>query len=220
MMAVAATVAATIPKRYPSEMRSCVLAVFCLTLGTASVAQTGPGVQMPDEPGLYAVFKTSMGGIVALLYDDKAPATVSNFIALAQGDKQTLDKRGKPVRRPYFDGLSFHRIIKGFMIQGGDVKGTGAGNCGVPMVPDEFDKSLTFEYPGRLAMANTGRPNSGNCQFFITVGRPVHLDGKHTIFGQVMTGLEVAMAISQVRTGAEDRPATPVILESVTILRK
>ena len=185
-----------------------------------SAAQTGPGVPVPDEPGLYAVFQTSMGPMVALLYDDKAPATVANFVALSRGEQQTLDKRGKPVKRPYFDGLTFHRIIKGFMIQGGDVKGTGAGNCGVPMVPDEFDKSLTFEYPGRLAMANTGRPNSGNCQFFITVGRPTHLNGKHTIFGQVMTGLEVAMAISQVRTGAEDRPAIPVILESVTILRK
>ena len=201
-------------------MRIYQLLFLCLTLGTVSGAQSGPGVQIPDEPGLYAVFKTSMGAMVALLYDDKAPATVANFVALAQGDKQTLDKRGKPVKRHYFDGLTFHRIIKGFMIQGGDIKGTGAGNCGVPMVPDEFDKSLTFEYPGRLAMANTGRPNSGNCQFFITVGRPTHLDGKHTIFGQVMTGLEVAMAISQVRTGAEDRPATPIILESVTIVRK
>lgn len=201
-------------------MRQTHLLAVCLTLSSVSFAQSVPGVQIPGEPGLYAVFKTSMGAMVALLYDDKAPVTVANFVALAQGDKQTLDKRGKPVKRPYFDGLTFHRIIKGFMIQGGDIKGTGAGNCGVPMVPDEFDKSLTFEYPGRLAMANTGRPNSGNCQFFITVGRPTHLDGKHTIFGQVMTGLEVAMAISQVRTGAEDRPATPIILESVTIVRK
>ena len=91
-------VAATIPKRYPAKMRACLLSVLCLTLSTASVAQTGPGVQMPDEPGLYAVFKTSMGGIVALLYDDKAPATVANFVALAQGEKQTLDKRGKAVK--------------------------------------------------------------------------------------------------------------------------
>jgi cyclophilin family peptidyl-prolyl cis-trans isomerase len=174
----------------------------------------------PEEPGLYAVFKTSMGTMVALLYDDKAPVTVANFVALAKGEKQTLDRRGKPTKKPYFDGLTFHRIIKGFMIQGGDVKGTGAGNCGVPTIPDEFDKSLTFEYPGRLAMANTGQPHTGNCQFFITVGRPTHLDGKHTIFGQVMTGLEVAMAISTVRTGAEDRPVQPVVIESVTIVRK
>jgi cyclophilin family peptidyl-prolyl cis-trans isomerase len=176
--------------------------------------------QMPEEPGLYAVFKTSMGTMVALLYDDKAPITVKNFVALASGEVRTLDKRGKPVKQPYFDGLTFHRVIKNFMIQGGDVKGTGAGNCGVSTIPDEFDKTLTFEYPGRLAMANTGRPHTGNCQFFITVGRPTHLDGKHTIFGQVMSGLEVAMAISEVPTGSDDKPAKPVTIESVTIVRK
>ena len=179
-----------------------------------------PAVQMPEEPGLYAVFKTSMGTMVALLYDDKAPITVKNFIALARGEIQTLDKRGKPAKRPYFDGLTFHRVIKNFMIQGGDVRGTGAGNCGVPTIPDEFDKTLTFEYPGRLAMANTGQPHTGNCQFFITVARPTHLDGKHTIFGQVMSGLEVAMAISEVPTGSDDKPLKPVTIESVTIVRK
>ena len=191
------------------------LLLLAAALGTASAQ-----VALPDEPGLYAVLKTSRGTMVALLYDDKTPLTVANFTALARGEKQTLDKRGKPAKRPYFDGLTFHRIIKGFMIQGGDIKGTGAGNCGVLMVPDEFDKSLSFEYPGRLAMANTGRPNTGNCQFFITVGRPTHLDGKHTIFGQVMIGMEVAMAIATVRTGPDDRPVTPVIIESVTVVRK
>src|SRR5437879_5022206 len=135
--------------------------ILCLAPCTASAQ-----APVPEEPGLYAVFKTSMGVMVALLYDDKAPVTVGNFVALARGEKQTLDKRGKPAKRPYFDGLTFHRIIKGFMIQGGDVKGTGAGDCGVPTIADEFDKSLTFEYPGRLAMANTGRPHTGNCQFF------------------------------------------------------
>jgi cyclophilin family peptidyl-prolyl cis-trans isomerase len=175
---------------------------------------------MPEEPGLYAVFKTSMGTMVALLYDDKAPITVKNFVTLARGEIQTFDKRGKPIKRPYFDGLTFHRVIKNFMIQGGDVKGTGAGNCGVPTIPDEFDKTLTFEYPGRLAMANTGRPHTGNCQFFITVARPTHLDGKHTIFGQVMSGLEVAIAISEVPTGSDDKPVKPVTIESVTIVRK
>jgi cyclophilin family peptidyl-prolyl cis-trans isomerase len=158
--------------------------------------------------------------MVALLYDDKAPITVKNFVALARGETPTLDRRSKPVKKPYFDGLTFHRVIKNFMIQGGDVKGTGAGNCGVPTIPDEFDKTLTFEYPGRLAMANTGRPHTGNCQFFITVARPTHLDGKHTIFGQVMSGLEVAMAISEVPTGSDDKPVKPVTIESVTIVRK
>ena len=194
---------------------SSLLLLLCLVLASAS-AQT----PLPEEPGLYVVFKTSIGTMVVLLYDDKAPITVANFVALARGEQTTLDKRGQPVKRPYFDSLTFHRVIKGFMVQAGDVKGTGAGNCGVPTIPDEFDTSLTFEYPGRLAMANTGQPHTGNCQFFITVGRPTHLNGKHTIFGQVMTGLEVAMAISEVRTGTDDRPVTPVIIESVTIVRK
>jgi cyclophilin family peptidyl-prolyl cis-trans isomerase len=200
-------------------MRWFVSVALCLTAVPAGFGQTA-AVQMPEEPGLYAVFKTSMGTMVALLYDDKAPVTVKNFTALARGEIQTLDKRGKPVKHPYFDGLTFHRVIKNFMIQGGDVKGTGAGNCGVPTIPDEFDKTLTFEYPGRLAMANTGRPHTGNCQFFITVARPTHLDGKHTIFGQVMSGLEVAMAISEVPTGSDDKPVKPVTIESVTIVRK
>jgi cyclophilin family peptidyl-prolyl cis-trans isomerase len=200
-------------------MRWSVFFALCLAAMPACLGQTA-AVQMPEEPGLYAVFKTSMGTMVALLYDDKAPVTVKNFVALARGEIQTLDKRGKPVKKPYFDGLTFHRVIKNFMIQGGDIKGTGAGNCGVPTIVDEFDKTLTFEYPGRLAMANTGRPHTGNCQFFITVARPTHLDGKHTIFGQVMSGLEVAMAISEVPTGSDDKPVKPVVIESVTIVRK
>jgi len=200
-------------------MRWSVFFALCLAAMPTCLGQTA-AVQMPEEPGLYVVFRTSMGTMVALLYDDKAPVTVKNFVALARGETQTLDKRGKPVKKPYFDGLTFHRVIKNFMIQGGDIKGTGAGNCGVPTIVDEFDKTLTFEYPGRLAMANTGRPHTGNCQFFITVARPTHLDGKHTIFGQVMSGLEVAMAISEVPTGSDDKPVKPVIIESVTIVRK
>jgi peptidyl-prolyl cis-trans isomerase A (cyclophilin A) len=192
------------------------LAGLLLCAATVAPAQT-----LPDEPGLYAVIDTSLGTMVAILYDDKAPVTVANFVALSQGTKATLDKTGKKtVQRPYFDGLTFHRVIPGFMIQGGDVKGTGDGNCGIRNLPDEFDKSLTFEYPGRLAMANTGQPNTGSCQFFITVGRTTHLNGKHTIFGQLMSGFEVATAISTVRTATGDRPITPVIIKSVKILRK
>jgi peptidyl-prolyl cis-trans isomerase A (cyclophilin A) len=180
-----------------------------------------PAQILPDEPGLYAVIETSVGNMGAILYDDKAPITVANFIALAQGTKPTLDRTGKKtVQKPYFDGLTFHRVIPGFMIQGGDVKGTGDGNCGIRNLPDEFDKSLTFEYPGRLAMANTGQPNTGSCQFFITVGRTPHLDGKHTIFGQLVSGFEVATAISTVKTAPDNRPVAPVIIKSVKILRK
>lgn len=177
-------------------------------------------IGLPDPPGLYAVIDTSMGRIIALLYDDIAPMTVKNFIDLAQGTKETRDKKGNKVRKPYYDGLTFHRVIKGFMIQTGDVKGTGAGDCGIPDIRDEFSPKVSFDNPGTLGMANTGRPNSGACQFFITVGRESRLDGKHTIFGQVLSGQEVAVAISTVPTGPDDKPKTPVIVKSITIHTK
>ena len=161
-----------------------------------------------------------MGRMVALLYDHLAPLTVQNFIDLARGTKATIDKKGRKVRRPYFDGLAFHRVIKGFMIQTGDVKGTGDGNCGIPNIPDEISKKVTFDNPGTLGMANTGSPNTGSCQFFITVGRASYLDGKHTIFGQVVLGQEVAVAISIVPTKSEDRPKSPVIVKSIVIYSK
>jgi cyclophilin family peptidyl-prolyl cis-trans isomerase len=179
--------------------------------------QPSSAVELPETPGLYAVIETSMGRMVALLYDDVAPSTVRNFVDLAQGKKVTRDKKGNPVRRPYFDGLTFHRVIQGFMIQTGDVKGTGAGDCGIPNIRDEISTKVSFDNPGTLAMANTGRPDTGSCQFFITVGRARHLDGKHTIFGQVVLGQEVAVAISEVPTGPENRPRIPVTVKSILI---
>ena len=177
-------------------------------------------VELPDAPGLYAVIDTSLGRIVALLYDDIAPSTVKNFVDLAQGNKATRDKKGNMVRKPYFNGLTFHRVIKGFMIQTGDVKGTGAGDCGIPNIRDEFGGKVSFDNPGTLGMANSGRPNSSSCQFFITVGRASYLDGKYTVFGQVMSGQEVAVAISEVPTGSDNRPKTPVTVTSITIHSK
>jgi peptidyl-prolyl cis-trans isomerase A (cyclophilin A) len=179
--------------------------------------QPSPEVELPETPGLYAVIDTSMGRIVALLYDDIAPLTVQNFVDLARGTKPTRDKKGNRVRKPYFNGLTFHRVIKGFMIQTGDVKGTGAGDCGIGNIRDEISKKVSFDSPGALGMANTGRPDSGSCQFFITVGRASYLDGKHTIFGQVVLGHDVAVAISEVPTDAENRPKTAVIVKSIAI---
>lgn len=197
------------------------LATALTCLGqTQTPAQPASEVELPEAPGIYAIMETSMGRIVALLYDDLAPVTVRNFTELATGAKATRDRKGKPVRRPYFDGLTFHRVIKGFMIQTGDVKGTGDGDCGIPNIPDEIGAKVSFDSPGTLGMANTGKPGTGACQFFITVGRANHLNGKHTIFGQVVSGYEVAVAISLVPTGSEDRPKTPVILKSVTIQTK
>jgi len=199
---------------------SMALALTCFGQTPQSAPDAAKDFELPETPGLYAVIDTSMGRIVALLYDDIAPLTVKNFVDLARGNKATRDRKGNMVRKPYFNGLTFHRVIKGFMIQTGDVKGTGAGDCGIPNIRDEFSKKVTFDNPGTLGMANTGRPDSGACQFFITVGRASRLDGKHTIFGQVVLGHEVAVAISEVPTDAQDRPKTPVVVKSITIHTK
>jgi cyclophilin family peptidyl-prolyl cis-trans isomerase len=196
------------------------LAAITLICVSQAPAQSVADVELPDTPGLYAVIETSMGRMVALLYDDIAPLTVQNFVDLARGTKATLDKKGKKVQRPYYNGLTFHRVIKGFMIQTGDVKGTGAGDCGIPNIRDEMSRKVSFDNPGTLGMANTGKPNTGACQFFITVGRASRLDGKHSIFGQVVLGQEVAVAISAVPSDAQDRPKTPVTISSVTIQSK
>jgi peptidyl-prolyl cis-trans isomerase A (cyclophilin A) len=202
-----------------------VLLVFTVLLITTCTGwtQTKPAsapVDLPAEPGLYAVFDTSIGQIVAKLYDDKAPVTVKNFVALARGLKPSANKAGVMTKHAYYNGLIFHRVIKGFMIQTGDIKGNGMGVCGVATIPDEFEPSLKFDAPGRLAMANTGEPHTGNCQFFITVAPAEYLNGKHTIFGQVVSGQDVADKISEVPTGKNDKPVTPVVLKSVTIHRK
>ena len=192
-----------------------VLATAALSFGQTPTPPA-PEIELPEPAGIYAIIETSLGRMVALLYDDLAPVAVKNFIDLAEGNKVTKDKKGKDVRQRYYDGLFFHRVIKGFMIQTGDVKGTGAGDCGIPTIPDEITKKISFDNPGSLGMANTGRPNSGSCQFFITVGRSTHLDGRHTIFGQVLEGYQVAVAISTVPVEGE-RPKTPVYVRSITI---
>lgn len=183
-------------------------------------APAEPAVALPAEPGLYAILNTSMGVIVARLFEDKTPITVKNFVALAKGLKPSANKSGALVKRPYFNGVIFHRVIKDFMIQTGDVAGTGSGNCGVPTIPDEYDPSLKFDAPGKLAMANIGTPHTGNCQFFITVSKPDYLNGKHTIFGEVVSGQDIADQISQVPTGPNDKPLSPVVLKSVLIRKK
>lgn len=188
--------------------------------GFGQAKQPAAEVELPEAPGLYAFIDTSMGRIVALLYDDIAPLTVQTFVDLARGNKATRDKKGKMVSKPYFNGLTFHRVINGFMIQTGDVKGTGASDCGIPDIRDEISRKVSFDNPGTLGMANTGRPNTGSCQFFITVGRASYLDGRHTIFGQVVLGQEVAVAISEVPTGSENRPKTPVLVTNITIHSK
>lgn len=154
------------------------------------------------------------------LFEDKAPNTVKNFVALAQGTKASLNKATAMTKHPYYNGLTFHRVIKGFMIQTGDIRGTGTSPCGIPNIKDEIDPSLHFDDVGRLAMANTGSPNTGACQVFITVGKATYLDGMYTVFGQVVSGQDVATQISQVATLPGDRPSIPVTVKTVKIVRK
>ncbi len=179
-----------------------------------------PAIPLPSEPGEYAIFDTSMGRIVVQLFEKESPVTVRNFVSLARGLREWTDPKTKAkVKRPFYNGLTFHRVIPGFMIQGGDPTGTGMGDGGVPTIIDEFDPSLKFDKPGRLAMANTGQPHTGGVQFFITDGTPEHLTGKHTIFGQVVEGQDIVQQIARVPRDGGDKPRTPVVMKSVLIRR-
>ncbi len=185
------------------------------TQGLANPA--GPQVKLDQPPGVYAVFNTTLGRIVCRLFTDKAPETVKNFVGLAQGTKRWYDEKSKAwTTRRYFDGLTFHRVIPNFMIQGGDQTGTGSGGVGYTF-RDEFTPDLRFDKPGRLAMANAG-PNTNGAQFFITVAHTEWLNNKHSIFGEVVEGQEAAVAISQVPRDSNDKPATPVVIKTVSII--
>jgi cyclophilin family peptidyl-prolyl cis-trans isomerase len=145
---------------------------------------------------------------------------VANFIALARGTKAWRDpKTNQMVKRPLYPGVIFHRVIPGFMVQVGDPTGTGAGDVGFT-IADEFHPSLKFDQPGRLGMANTGSPRTGSSQFFITEVPTPHLNGGHTIFGQVVEGMDLVTKIARVPRDSNDKPRTPVVLKSVTIKRE
>src|SRR5580704_8251590 len=166
--------------------------------------------------GTYAVFNTTEGKITVRLFESDAPITVKNFLDLAEGKKEWThpNTRAKSTN-PLFDGTIFHRVIPNFMIQGGDPTGTGMGGPGYRF-QDETKGSP--HKSGKLAMANSG-PNTNGCQFFITVAPTDWLTGKHTIFGEVVEGQDVADKISKVARGAQDKPHKDVVLESVTIER-
>ncbi len=174
-------------------------------------------IQLDQPPGLYTVFDTTMGRIVCRLFPDKAPETVKNFVELTQGTKRWYDDKKKAwAQRRYYDGLTFHRVIPKFMIQGGDQLGTGMGNIGYTF-KDEFSPELRFDRPGRLAMANAG-PNTNGGQFFITVAPTEWLNDHHTIFGEVVEGQDVADAISEVPRDDNDKPTKPVVMGKVSIV--
>jgi peptidyl-prolyl cis-trans isomerase A (cyclophilin A) len=165
-----------------------------------------------------ARLNTSKGTIVIRLFEKEAPETVANFIGLAEGTKQWMDPTtGKPSNNSLYEGTIFHRVIEGFMIQGGDPLGTGRGGPGYTF-EDEIHPNLRFDRPFLLAMANAG-PGTNGSQFFLTVDKPYWLDGRHTIFGEVVEGDDVVTAISQVPTDSQDRPREDVVINSVEITR-
>ena len=163
-----------------------------------------------------AVLKTNRGDITINLFPNHAPETVANFVGLAEGTKEYRDDAGRSGER-FYDGLTFHRVIDGFMIQGGCPEGTGTGGPGYKF-GDEFHPDLVFSKPYLLAMANAG-PGTNGSQFFITLGPTPHLNRRHTIFGEVadQASRDVVDEIGQVRTGRNDRPAKPVVIDSVDI---
>lgn len=170
--------------------------------------------------GPYAVLETSKGRMVARLYADRAPKTIAHLKALAAGTKPWKDpKTGQVVLRPLYDGTVFHRVIPGLLIQGGDPSGTGDGDPAVP-VPDESWGRSRFDKPGLLGMASWG-PGTSQTQFFITLAPARDLDGQHTIFGELVEGLDVAKAIAAVprdEKSGDDRPFDPPVLESFRIV--
>jgi len=161
---------------------------------------------MPQET--YALFDTSEGAFKIRLFEDKAPQTVANFVALADGTK---------TGKPFYDGLVFHRVIPDFMIQGGCPEGTGRGGPGYRF-NDEFHPGLRHSKPGILSMANAG-PNTNGSQFFITVAATPWLDNHHSVFGEVVEGYAVVEKISKAPRGAQDRPKQDVVIRSVQIER-
>jgi peptidyl-prolyl cis-trans isomerase A (cyclophilin A) len=188
---------------------------FCFTT-CSSATDKEKKMEKPLKPGLYAVFHTTMGTITLSLFEKEAPKTVENFVGLAEGTKEWTDpKTQAKVKKRFYDGLIFHRVIPQFMIQGGDPEGTGRGGPGYRF-EDEFNSGLKFDQPGRLAMANAG-PNTNGSQFFITTVPTPWLDNRHTIFGQVVEGQDVVGAIEAVKKDGRDKPLTPVVIEKLEI---
>jgi peptidyl-prolyl cis-trans isomerase A (cyclophilin A) len=168
---------------------------------------------------VFATLRTTLGPVVIRLYPDQAPQTVDNFVSLAEGTREWRDPRsGQQSTAPLYNGTIFHRVIDGFMIQGGDPLGTGTGGPGYEFA-DEFHPQLRFDRPYLLAMANAG-PGTNGSQFFITVSPTPHLNDRHTIFGEVVQGTDVVDAIGTADTDRRDRPVKEIAIDSVTIDRR
>src|SRR5271169_6898843 len=204
-------------------MRNLLTAILCLSLTALAAAQASSGAATassqgaapaPKEPT--AIIETTDGNITCILFPDKAPLTVANFIGLADGTKPWKNpKTGQMMHTPLYDGTICHRVIPNFMIQCGDPAGNGTGGPGYDF-KDEFSSDLTFDQPGRLAMANSG-PNTNGSQFFITEVPTPHLNGHYNIFGQCDNN-ELVKQIARLATGANDRPFNPPKIVHVKII--
>lgn len=221
LIAFAAAATAQTPATPPAQPKPAAAQPKPAAARPKAVAPKAVAVVKPVEPdrppGLYTTMNTSMGTLVIKMFEKESPITVKNFVDLATGKKVYTDPRnGQKSRKPLYNGLIFHRVIPGFMIQAGDPLGNGTG--GTESIPDEFDPSLKFDRPGLLGMANAG-PGTGSCQFFITEVPTPHLSGRHTIFGEVIEGQELVPQIARVPRGANDKPVTAVVMKSVTVQR-
>ncbi len=218
-------------------LRSLIVTLALAASAAAQTTSTPPATDLPDAPstanqvkpaavptGPTVVIDTTMGRMTCKLFDKQAPVASANFIGLADGTKEWTDPESlKKVKgKPFYNGTTFHRVIPGFMIQGGDRLGTGMGDAGY-FFQDEIDPALTFDVPGRLAMANAGPGPTGagtnGSQFFITEVPVPDLNGKHTIFGQCDTHSQlVAASIARVDRDSNDKPTVPVVIQRVTVV--
>lgn len=178
-----------------------------------------PAIDIPGSGKLYARFHTSLGNLVVELEEQGAPNTVKNFVGLATGTQEWTDPKTNETKKgvPLYDGTIFHRVISDFMVQGGCPLGLGRGNPGYRFA-DEINPELRHSGAGVLSMANSG-PNTNGCQFFITERATPHLDGKHTVFGHTVAGLDLVKKITGVPKGAGDKPITDVKLNRLEIFR-
>ena len=200
--------------------------ILILSIGVISLMTNTSDAAPKRSPGTYAIFDTTHGTFVVKLMPEVAPQTVENFIGLANGTKEFTDPlTSEKVKRPFYDGLVFHRIIPKFMIQGGDPLGNGSGGPGYKFA-DEFDGHPGFTKKGLLAMANSG-PDTNGSQFFITTVPTQHLNPTkdnygqmrgHTIFGDIIEGYDVVEKIEKVKTGGGNVPLEPVVMKTVKIL--
>ena len=198
------------------------IGAVAMAITLAAVAGTASAGQAARKPAgkVLAHFTTTEGAFTVELFEKDAPKTVANFVGLADGTKEWTDpKSGAKMKKPFYDGLIFHRVIPNFMIQGGDPLGTGTGDPGYKFA-DEFGSGRKLDKAGILAMANAG-PNTNGSQFFITLAPTEWLNGKHTVFGEVVQGMNVINKIGATKTTKPgDKQVTPIVIQSVKIERK